>query len=164
MALADVARELQEAASADLLWLRDMRKYVNLNNDKALQAERRRLAEFDASLEALTMEGQRRRWRMFADLERKCRTRELYQEVLQEAGQEERKRKGGGEAFAKRARPAIMERLAEIDALFHEEKEYQLRIKEVAADGGCDRKSGNQAAAAADGGGGRGCGTAESQK
>lgn len=156
MALADVARELQEAASADLLWLRDMRKYVNLNNDKALQAERRRLAELDAFPEALT--------RMLAEFARKCRTRELYQEVLQEAGQEERKRKGGGEAFVKRARPAIMERLAEIDALYHEEKEYQLRIKEVAADGGCDRKSGNQAAFAADGGGGQCGGTAESQK
>ena len=47
MALGEIARDLQKTASDELLLLRDMRRYVNLNNDRALQAERQRLADFD---------------------------------------------------------------------------------------------------------------------
>ena len=95
MALGEIARDLQKTASDELLLLRDMRRYVNLNNDRALQAERQRLADFDASPEALTMEGQKRRCRMFAELDRKSKTKIVYQRVLHCAEDAERKQKGG---------------------------------------------------------------------
>lgn len=153
MPLTEVVRELQKVPSAELLWLRDMRKYVNRNHDGVLHAERRRLAEFDASRDAFTMEGQRRRCLMFSELECKCKTKELYEAVLQEAGRAERRKKGGGEEFAKRARPEILKRLEEIETHCRELREYQLRIKEDTADGDENGKNGDKKAVTADSGG-----------
>lgn len=172
MALGEIARDLQKTASDELLLLRDMRRYVNLNNDRALQAERQRLADFDASPEALTMEGQKRRCRMFAELDRKSKTKIVYQRVLHCAEDAERKQKGGGEKYVRLTRPKINELMERIENRYQRLKEYQLTItskasesdaiaKEGAADGARNGENGNQAAAAAAGGGGQGGGTAE---
>lgn len=196
MALGEIARDLQKTASNELLWLREMRQYVNTWTPERRSAEWEKLIAFEESAKMLgraaasgsgcnsriaaepllasnsrsephgrakpcyTMEGLQRFCLMIAEAGKKDRLAELYRKVLHCAEVAERRQKGGGEDFIKRARPVIMERLEKIEARYREEKEYQLRIKEGTADG----ESGSEATAAAGGGGGKCGGTAESQK
>lgn len=170
MALGEIARDLQKTASdtrrrseaptVELLWLREMRQYVNTWTPERRSAEWEKLIAFEESAKMLGMEGLERFCLMIAEAGKKDRLAELYRKVLHCAEVAERRQKGGGEDFIKRARPVIMERMEKIVARYREEKEYQLRIKEGTADG----ESGSETTAAAGGGGGKCGGTAESQK
>lgn len=129
MALGEIARNLQACSgfaaaggevSAEILWLREMRKYVN-EHAPEIGSDWEEIKAFEDSMPLGDKAAEYRLCRMIQEVTRKRRTVELYQKYLAYAEKAERREKGAAEKFIRNAGPKIKGQLAAIEVEHEEE-------------------------------------------
>ena len=131
MGLADVARAAQqEAASAELLWLREMRKYVNTNTEEKIGKMWEKIGAFDETPERWTEEGTKKICVMIAEVQEITEMKKFYSRVLRCAEAQEKKKKGGAEAEMRKYRKDLEEIERGIRRKYEEERKWQLELQE----------------------------------
>ena len=129
MGLADAAREAKrEAASPELLWLREMRKYVNTHTDEMIGKMWEKIGAFDETPESWTEDGRKKLCVMIAQVQEITDLRKLYRDVLKCAEAAERKEKGGGEKGVKEYRQTIEKIERSIHKKYEQERKWQLEL------------------------------------
>lgn len=135
MALGEIAKGLQEGCSeqrsglcrhegkisGELLWLREMRKYVNEHTPEKMQPDFEEIKALDNSILTGDKAAEYRICRMMLEVTRKRRTAELYKKYLDYAEKAERREKGAAEKFIRNAGPQIKGQLAAIEVEYAEE-------------------------------------------
>ena len=139
MALGEIAKGLQEGCSeygrvsGELLWLREMRKYVNEHTPEKMQPDFEEIEDLRNCLTPGDQAAEDRICRMMLAVNRKCRTVELYKEILACAEKVERQEKGAAERLIRAIGPKIKGQLA----AFNMEYDESLKVleKEFGEDG-----------------------------
>ena len=129
MGLADAAREAKrEAASPELLWLREMRKFVNTHTDEMIDKMWADIGAFDEKAESWTEDGRKKLCVMIAQVQEITEMRKFYRDVLKCAETAERKEKGGGEKGVKEYRQDLEKIERSIRKKYEQERKWQLEL------------------------------------
>lgn len=153
MSLSDTAKNLQQqAASPELLWLREMRAFVRKHTDDWLKAEWERLDDFYETPEGKTWEGQEKISARGAELHEIGELAKFYGDVLEYAEAKERKEKGGGENSVRMHWKKLKGKESSIKEKYRKERKLQVSLEDMEegeADGNNEEE--NDPFAAADG-------------
>lgn len=108
MGLADTAKALQkEAASSELLWLREMRAFVRRNPKEKILADMEKLEAYSQTPEGSTAAEQERVYAMAQEIMERGALSEFYGKVLEYAEIKERQEKGGAEKHIRKHRQEL---------------------------------------------------------
>lgn len=153
MSLSDTAKNLkQQAASPELLWLREMRTFVRKHTDDWLKAEWERLDDFYETPEGKTWEGLEKISARVAELHEIGELANFYRNVLKYAEAKERKERGGGENSVRMHWKKLKGKESSIKEKYRKEMKLQVSLEDMEegeADG--NNEEGNDPFAAADG-------------
>ena len=108
--------------------MKKMRKFTAEHTYSWQEKDFERILKVYDSPQGATIDGQKWICREMADHNRNSRLRKVYEETLQRAAKEERREKGGGEAFVRRHWDELQEALAGIEKMYQEEKKWQLEL------------------------------------
>lgn len=106
-------------ASAEILWLREMRQYVNTHAPE-IDSDWKEIKAFEDCMAAGDKAAEYRLCSMIQAVRRKSRTVELYKKYLGYAEKAERREKGAAERFIRNAGPQMKGRLAAIEVEYKE--------------------------------------------